>query len=64
MAGTKGRRRWTEAEDRMLKELVEANAGGTKKKWRDVAAALPGRSEAQCQHRYTKVGGFVSGLSS
>lgn len=62
MAGTKGRRRWTAEEDARLQELVQANAGAQeKRKWRDVAAALPGRSEAQCQHRHEKVGGWVGG---
>lgn len=54
----KGRKRWSEQEDQLLRMLV-GNGDGAKKKWREVAAHLPGRTDAQCQHRWAKVCGWV-----
>lgn len=53
---SKGRKRWSEQEDRLLRLLVDGDGGAAaKKRWKEVAVHLPGRTEAQCQHRWAKV---------
>eukprot|EP00037_Helgoeca_nana_P027031 m.307369 g.307369 ORF g.307369 m.307369 type:complete len:1576 (-) comp27382_c0_seq1:237-4964(-) len=46
------RRRWTSAEDALLRQAVAANGG---KNWKKVAETLPTRTEVQCLHRWQKV---------
>ena len=47
---TKGH--WTQNEDLILTEAVQAHGG---KNWKKIAESLPGRSDVQCLHRWQKV---------
>ncbi|CAM9510401.1 unnamed protein product, partial [Hapterophycus canaliculatus] len=44
--------RWSAAEDTQLKKLVDSNGTGN---WRVVAESIPGKTDMQCFHRWTKV---------
>ncbi|BBN12711.1 protein Mp3R-MYB6 [Marchantia polymorpha subsp. ruderalis] len=44
--------RWTQEEDETLSAEVARHGG---RNWRQIATALPNRSEVQCLHRWTKV---------
>ncbi|CAM9639319.1 unnamed protein product [Ectocarpus sp. 12 AP-2014] len=44
--------RWSAAEDTQLKKLVDSNGSGN---WRVVADSIPGKTDMQCFHRWTKV---------
>jgi hypothetical protein len=43
---------WTEEEDELLRQLVEAAPGPHKIKWREVAEHLSGRLGKQCRERW------------
>ncbi len=44
--------KWTEQEDELLIQQVEKHSS---KNWKTIALGLPGRSDIQCLHRWTKV---------
>ena len=44
--------KWTEHEDEILRQAVDAHSG---KNWKKIADRLPGRSDVQCLHRWQKV---------
>ncbi|XP_058772936.1 transcription factor MYB3R-3-like isoform X2 [Vicia villosa] len=46
------KRLWTEEEDNLLIETVKKHDGSN---WKNIAAYLPGRTDAQCFHRWQKV---------
>ena len=54
---TKARRRWTEAEDNLLRRLVAADEGNDDNQieivWRDVATEMVTRNANQCRERWT-----------
>jgi hypothetical protein len=47
-----GKAKWVPDEDEMLKKAVLLHEG---KNWKQIASYIPGKTEVQCLHRWTKV---------
>ena len=44
--------KWSQHEDKLLRQAVQLNAG---RNWKKIASCLPGRTDVQCLHRWQKV---------
>lgn len=52
LAPTIRRGRWTQEEDRLLREAVMSNPTGT---WQQIAQSVPGRTDVKCRERWANV---------